>query len=682
MTIKKDFATRIRQQLLECAGWDSDQISADRKRAIDYYYQRPRGDEVRGRSNVVSGDVSAMVEANLAQMMDSFSSEYIAEFDALGIDDDDQAALESVTVAQMIMRDNNGYNEIGTAVKDGLLLRNGIMKCWTDENRESRTLTLRNFTAEAYAEMQQAPGLEAELLEYNESEQTARVRVTRIVRKFRAESVAPENFLYTKDWHKIDLQEIPICAERHIEPRSELYRAGFPASKVAKLKAFHNDVKLDALARNVREYGDNRHGIDKSQDLIEWFEVYVLVDSGNGTSERHRVALAGVNQDSILEDEPVSHVPFASGSPFINPHRFTGISIYDKLRQTQDLNTGLQRALMDNANTAIKNRLAYLDGKVNADDLADGRVNGTLRVRSSVGDIRTALMPFNQPDLSGGLLSNLEYQRQVRTELGGASLELAAGQMQMAGGRIGSEGVDRAFSVMEQLASHMTKNMATSLVRNTFLLAHMVIRENFDTPVNVKRNGRWESPVPSEWQARTRVTTKIGMSPGERARKVAAIREVVNQQFQLANMNMDDVLVDIGGFYRALTDLARTQELPNPEQYFVDPETEAAKKALQAKTEGEQKAAAEQKALMGQAIGLEQLRTAFDKYKADQETEFKYWRETLQAEIAEAEIAGKATADLIKQTTFSGAKTNGAKSSGDTKPNRVRQPGADERGRG
>lgn len=651
---ERDLAQSLAGQLRDCAGWDGDRISQDRKRALDYYFQRPRGDEVRGRSNVVAGDVSAMVEANLAQMLDSFTSDNIADFPANGPADDDQAQLESFAVVQFVMRDNNGYNELGTAIKDALLLRNGWMKVWTDEAVEVETLNLESASPEIIAAMREQPGLDVELLEYDDDAATATVRVTSTSKTFKAEAVDPANILYPRQWHKVDAQEIPFIAERHIEPRSTLIERGFPKAKVSRLKKWAMDTKIDSRARDVGEDVSLRSSVDKASELIEWFETYVLVDSGDGTSERRRIAISGTNSQSILENEPTTLVPYATGSAFLSAHRMTGMSLFDKLFQRQDMNTGLERALMDNINTGNKNRTAYLDGKVNTDDLADGRPNGNIRVKASVGDVRSALHAFNVPDLTGGILANLDHQRQLRTELGGASLELASGNMQMAGGRIGSQGVDRAFSVMEQLAAHMTKNLATSLVRNLFLLAHETLRLNFDQPVDVKINGRWESPTPSEWRKRNRVTVKVGMSPGERTRKVGALAQVVQSQFELAQNDMDDVLVNIDGFYRALTDWGRASEIPNPEQYFLDPTTDESKQALEAKDKARAESAQKNENLMSQAVGLEQLKTAFDKYRHDSELQFKYFAEVLGAEVEEAKIVGKATTDLVSKAKFKG----------------------------
>src|SRR5690606_18384427 len=116
----------------------------------------------------------------------------------------------------------------------------------------------------------------------------------------------------------------------------------------------------------------------------------------------------------------------------------------------QDINTALQRALLDNVQATSKNRLAYIDGKANPDDIADGRVNGAIRVKGSVGRVADAIMPLAVPDTSQGIRDAIQHQRQIRTELGGSSLDMQAGELQVSK-QVGSLGLDRAFSVAEQL---------------------------------------------------------------------------------------------------------------------------------------------------------------------------------------------------------------------------------------
>lgn len=671
---ERDLLQGLRQQLRACHGFEGDKIASDRQAAYDYYFQRARGDEVAGASQVVSGDLSAMVEATLAQMMDAFSGDALAQLHASGAEDEDQAALESEVVQDFLMRKNNGFVQFLQSIKDGLLVRNAVMKIWFEEKTRSRRREFENVSSDALAQFSGdalPPGVSAELLKHDPDTGALSVRLNHTQSRLRAESLPPENFLYPKSWDSLDMQEVPFCAERHLTSRSDMLLLGFPRDKVNQLKAHTVETGMDKLARKPGQFTDTRQGIDRSQDIIEWFECYALQDhDGDGISERRRIAIAGVGLTSILSNEPVSLVPYALGAAIIVPHEVTGMSLYDKLRQIQDVSTGLERALLDNVEAVNRSRLAHLDGMVNTDDLDNGRPNASIRVRRSAGNVSNAIMPIIVPDLSAGILQNLQHQRQLRSEMGGASLDMATGQMQL-NDRLGSQGLDRAYSVMEQLAGLMTRTMATTLIRSAFLLTHATLRENFFEPVNIKRGGRWLQAIPAQWPERSELTIKVGMSPGERARRAQSLEALSNMQIGLADKGMDEVLVSLDNYYNLIMDWCRAQDIVNPEQYFVDPRSEQSVNARKAKTAQAQQDTQAQQAFLQQAVELEQMRTAFDKYRQDTELQFKYWQETLRAEIEEAKIVGAATADMLK------AKTNGQKDPGPAATTKPAIAGAD-----
>ncbi len=654
-----EMVRKLREQLRQCNGWEGDKVEADRKAALDYYFQRARGDEVAGASKVVSGDLSAMVEATLAQMMDAFDGDAIAEFYAYDKEDEYQAKLESDVVQFFVMCKNNGFLQFIQAIKDALLMRNGIMKVWVEDRSRVVHRRFRDVKEEAIPQFLDTPeGVEVDLRRFDPEAGILDVRIIKRDRVFRVEALPLENFLYLDGWDRLDLQDIPFCAERHVSSRSELIELGFSKEKVDALKAWTTESRPSGLARAPRSQVDQRVGIDKSQDLIEWFECYVLIDhDGDGIGERRMIAFADSNS-AILANRPTTLVPYAAGSAIINPHRFLGISLYDKLRQIQDVSTGLQRGLLDNVTATNKPRVGYLDGLVNVDDLDNGRVNASVRVRKSVGDVNKAIAAIIVPDTSQGILQNLEYQRSLRSEMGGAALDLATGQMQL-NERLGSQGLDRAYSVMEQLASLMTKTVAASLIRSTFMLAHATLRENYDQPTAIKFSGRWLEPVPSGWPPREGLTVKVGMSPGERQRQAGALEKLATFQESMARQGMDEVIVNLESFYALALDWCRAQDIRNPEQYFIDPRSEQSIKARQGKAAQAQQDKAAQSAFLQQAVRLEQIRTAMDKYRTDVETAFKYWSETLRAEIEEAKIVGGAVSSMITASQ-GGAKKEGA----------------------
>lgn len=661
-------AQKLKNQLHHCEGFDGDEVSQARSKALDYYFQRARGDEIAGRSAVVSGDVSAMVEATLAQMMESFSSGRVCDFDPMDAEDETQAQLESEAVSYFVMGRENGFLELLSAIKEALLMRNGIIKIEAADKTQRRTRRLGNVDPAALADLISPDDVVAH--EYDEDSRELLLTTETTRREFMLRSVPLENFVYHADWTRPTLEGIPIYAERHIDTRAEV-AACFPnaASKIAGLTAHKHDLKAESHSRNPRHGRKPNDPVDSSQDLIEWYEVYVRMEAGEGIDQLYRVAMSYVD-GTIIDKSPAPFIRHAAGTAILNPHRFTGISLYDKLKQNQDVRTALRRALLDNVNATTKNRLAVLDGVVNVDDVTDGRVNNAVRVKPTVGNVGAAIMPLAVPDTSANILANLESTARERSEMGGSALDMQSAQMQIGGDRMGSQGLDRAYSVAEQLSAAMMKTLSSTLLRSVFLLAHRTLREYFDEPLPIKRSGKWQYVTPSEWPERHSVTVKPGMSPGERSRRISSLGQVIDAQMMLADKGMDQVLVDIDGFHRALLDWARLSEVQNPEQYFIDPESDRSRAALENKAKQAQELDGQRKALMQQAFGLEQLRIAFEKYRSDADRQFQYYDAVLKSEIEEAKIVGNATAQLAaRQETGNdraGDETGSDESSGES----------------
>lgn len=653
-----ELVQNLKAQLQNCGGFGGDELDKHRRESMAYYFQRRRGDEVAGRSQVVAGDESAMVEANLAQMLDAYTSDRICEYHSRGAVDKQQAQYESDAVTYFVMGANNGWLVLSSAIKDALQMRLGVVKAWIEKRRRVRYETYTKVDALALAELLNRDGLECKVLNtWTPEEGRLELRCYWTDKRFRVEGVPVECFLYPKNWSSHDLQSIPFCAEWHLDSRADLIALGFPEKKVNKLAAVGQPPNRGEF-RNPQEMQAAHRSADKSQDLIEWYEIYTLLDKdGDGIAERRRMALVWKDNE-LLEDEPVNVVPYGAGNVLLNQHRLTGIDLHDKLKQTSDKHTGLERALLDNVNATSKNRTASLDGVVNDQDLADGRVNGNLRVnRRLVADVRQAVMAFTIPDTSANILANIQAVKAERAELGGAALDMSSGNMQL-NDRMGSEGVDRVYSVMEQLAAYMTRNIGHTLIRSVWLVAHATLREQWNEPVPLEA-AEGIQPVPSKWLERLCVTVKPGMSPGERQRLANALAKTLDWQVSLAREGMDEVLVYIDGFYKALMDWGRVVEIPHPEQYYRNPASPEAMQAIKDKKAAAQQIEQQKRELMQQAVGLEQLRTAFDKYRQDTELVYKYWAKVMDVQVKEAEIVGRATTELLSNEQRDAA-ANGA----------------------
>lgn len=640
----RTLAQAIKLSLVNCIGYEGDELANSRKQAYDYYFQRPRGDEIPGRSEVVSGDVSAMVEGNLAQMVEPLLCKRIAEFCAYSQEDEEQAQLESDCVTEMLFKRQNGFMEVTSAIKDALLLRNAIVKVYVDQRTHTQQVRRSNVEPFIVTDVLDKIG-KTDVHKYDPETGELSATVTKVTRKFRVEALAPENFLFPKNWHRQDLEDIPFCAERHVEPRSTLIERGFPRAKVNQLRRWNNPHQVASDARLPRSMTPHSTPIDKSQELVEWYECYAKMDDGNGTSELRRISV-GAHQSIILEDEPADLVCYATGVAIINPHTFVGISLFDKLKSVQDIATALNRALGDNLNATNKNRTAHLDGVVEEQDLTDGRINGSIRVRPGmVNDVRAAVAAFAVPDTSANILMNIDHMRRVRSEMGGASLDMATGQMQL-NDRLGSQGLDRAYSVMEALAAFMTRVIAHTLIRSMYLVAHETLRTQWKGPISFKRGKTWIQQDPSQWQVREAVQINMGASPSERARIANVLDSLMTKQATLAAHGMEDILVDVTAFYNAAIQWLRINDVNTPEQYFLDPRSPQSQQAFKDKAVSKQKAQQKQDAMVNQAIALEQLRVAFEKYRTDSELQWRYYDTVLKAQIEEAKLSSSAVVEI------------------------------------
>ena len=593
-----DLVTAALEQVADSEGFDSDDLSQMRRTALDYYYGRPNAaPSVEGRSSQQSTDVADMVEAVVAQVMPAFEIDSVVEFEPLGPDDEDQAHTESDAVNYVVMEMNNGYYQLQTAVRDALLLRNGLIKVYVDEKIDTRTETFEGVTDE---ELRQAwtgevNGAQVEVLEVTERDDTLhdlKLRTTITDRQLKVEATDITRFGWYRNHDSIYLQDTPFCFELDYPTRSELIERGYDAKIINGLNHVDLDTNEDESARNQDDQETGFSAADKSQERIRHYECYIRIDAdGDGVAELLKVC---IGDDKLLESTPFSFIPYASGTPFIQPHRFNGLSIFDKLKSVQDSKTGVLRQMLDNQNHANNARVIVVDGQVNTDDVTNSRPGGVVRTRSA-GSVE----PFPFTDIGPSCQNTLAYLDKQRSERGGASLDLQSAEMQIAGDT--AHGVERVMTSREQLAAMITRTLAETLIRSTFLLVHNAMREFLPEVVQIRARGKFSEVDPRSWPERDRVNVRAGLSPAERLRKKSALEAVIARQDALVSQGQAGIMVTAAGIHNAQIDWGRSSGLDSPERYFQDPESEEAQAAAQ----GQAQQAQQQQAMQERLIELQ-----------------------------------------------------------------------------
>jgi hypothetical protein len=204
-----------------------------------------------------------------------------------------------------------------------------------------------------------------------------------------------------------------------------------------------------------------------------------------------------------------------------------------------------------------------------------------------------ALTPMPVLDAGPSAVAFLDYQDRIRTERGGASLDMQSATAQIATNQTAS-GIERQYSVKEQLAAMMARTFAETALRGMYRAAHYLLRTQWGGTIDAKLAGKWVKVDPSKWPARSGMTIRVGQSHTERLRKVQSLGMVMQAQTGMMQAGKEGELVDNSKIYNAAVDWIAAAQLQYPERYLIDPSTPEAQQASQAKQQQAQQAQAMQ----------------------------------------------------------------------------------------
>jgi hypothetical protein len=623
---KQEIERVLASELDQAVQLNVDNDGGNRKLALAYFLgELPAQDDpdVKERA-AVSLDVADMTEAVFAQMMPGFADVGAIEFEAKNEADEPAAQLESAIVRSMLIEgrgSDGGFVAMTEGIKDALLMRSGIFALWVDR-REHRTPESWDLVpAEAItektaptAEGQRIEGLKVEEMTPEQIEEAGAtvdpagklysvdfVRVD-IEKRLAVEALQPENFV-TSTVDERDPNRARFCADRWIVTRADLVAAGHSEAEVAKLPAC-DPTTYDAYISRSKAH-DYTDAAQKSTEYVELWRCYpMLSDKQDGVrAERYKVLYSRDASMMLGKPERVGMVCYALGQVMIFPHRQDGISLFDKLGEVQELKSLALRQWGENLTRLARPRLGIDETLANMADAMDA-TKDLIRVKGP-----NALTPMPVIDAGPSAVAFLDYQDRLRTERGGASLDMQSATAQIATNQTAS-GIERQYSVKEQLAAMMARTFAETALRGMYRAAHYLLRTQWGGPIDAKLGGKWVKVDPSQWPARSGMTIRVGQSHTERMRKVQSLGMVMQAQTALIQAGKEGELVDNAKVYNAAVDWIAAAQLQYPERYLIDPSTPESQQASQAKAQQAQQAQAAQ-------AGMTRAMMMLEKYKVD-----------------------------------------------------------------
>ena len=390
-----------------------DDISPVRAESTKYYRGDPFGNEVDGRSQVVSRDVRDSVQAVLPSMMRVFfGSEKVVEF--VPRNANDMAMSEQATdyLNYIVRQDNDAIAIFYSVFKDALMNKGGFVKWWWDDSIEVHThnfegldegalgLVLQEEGVEAVSvEGRPAPGIPPEQMQQMEAQgqpapQVYDVEIKRRRKRnqVKIETMPPEEFFV--DAAATTLDDAMVVGHRTMSTVSDLVALGYDRDMLDEHLsdefAFVDSDEYSARYSNTEMPGPVSAA---ERRRVLYTEAWCYIDyDGDGIAELRRVCTVGNNYE-VVNNEPADSIPFAMFSCDPEPHVFFGSDIADLTKDIQRVKSAVLRGMLDSLSFALYPRTGVVEGMVNIDDVLNPEVGSIIRMRQP-GMVQQLDVPF------------------------------------------------------------------------------------------------------------------------------------------------------------------------------------------------------------------------------------------------------------------------------------------------
>ena len=259
-----EVAAVLQSEIYASLGYIGSDITTQRQKSLEYYFGEPFGNEQEGRSQVVSTDVSDVIESILPTLLRTFAaSDDVVRCDPVTAEDEEVAKQATDYLNYVFNKDNDGFVSLYTLFKDALIQKNGIAKIYWDTSEKQEQETYEKLSDDEYTMLLDEPGVEVKehteymdeaaeeqkeklkeqtldpvVIEQIENAPIANLHDVVITRteeygKVKIETIPPEEFLIERRAKSIE--DANFVAHRTTQTRTQLIEAGFDADIIDRL---------------------------------------------------------------------------------------------------------------------------------------------------------------------------------------------------------------------------------------------------------------------------------------------------------------------------------------------------------------------------------------------------------------------------------------------------------------
>ena len=536
-----------------------DILANERVESSEYYYGEPRGDEVKGRSKVISRDLFEIVESQMPSFMRIFyGGQRVVEVTPQGADDEEKAKLMEEKINYDFQKLNNGFKILYQFFKDALLHKIGVVsyswdrtpkwKYWDyTENGGITESTIQDLENGIVTDINpkghthiidekiliKEGGLSAEGIPF---ESTYSVKCREKIKQSRPKFVnrKPEDVTFNIDM--TDVEDL----EGFISIRSRIHKR--------KLKEYEFDEKeiegmvdkYDATAEIQARFADIG-GLsfitdEKDSDFVYLHQCFMYDFDEEGNPIPKIVNIIG-DKVGKVEVNKYGRPPVCIITPTIISHRLVGMSTFDGAKDIQDISTGFLRIMLDSG--FYQNSPVTIWNPMRVETIPEERFPGLKVIMSSDGDPSTVMYTEKPTPLAPQIP---DIYKNVMPKIKGRRFgisDFSQGLDPKALATRTSGGISQLLTSSQEPKELIARCFAETGVRDMFLADMNMNIDFYDVETNIKINDKWATITRNSINGLFDISIDVGVGTGSKDMIFNQLINMLNTYGGIANAIKD-----------------------------------------------------------------------------------------------------------------------------------------------
>lgn len=583
MMDNSEIRARLSAEVDAAVGYADSQLSEDRIEATEYYLGKQFNTVPDGKSSIVSTEVADVIEYMMPSLMEVFMrSGEVVRFMPRHPDDQPKAEAATMLVNSIFQSQNNGFTILHDFIKDALLYKCGVLKCYFDtdvthttENYEGVTdFDLAALTEDPDVEVLQSTSIDVTAIGEDPVFESFDVSLRRAKRtsRIKIDNIAPEDFLFSPQ--ATSIEDASFVAHRTYMTVGELIAQGYDREEVEARVGLGEgwDEQETQIRHEDVDGGNDQNYAMRQNELVRVVEGYMPLDMHDtGISTLHRVLAIG-QDNHVLDVEPVDRAPFVCASPIRVPHRLVGRSVAEMVTDIQRVKSTALRGVLDNLYLSNDQRVAVVEGRVNLDDLLTSRAGGIVRM-DSPGMVQP--LPVTQVGPQGmALLGYMDEVRDTRTGFSKASMGLDPDALQSTT----AAAVNATIQGGQAKVLMIARTLAETGMRPLAQLLLALAVKHLDQPQSIRVGGDMFQQIdPALIDADFDVDIDVGLGSGRDAERSMALQQISQiQRDILQQLGLNNPIVSVEQYLESIKRVASLAGIKDIDTMFAAPEQIAA----------------------------------------------------------------------------------------------------------